>query len=128
MVAGPTPRTGSLVQTVQGLIGTFYRGDPLLLAGTDFPVSRPLWKNFSRKIVRSFGMMSVNRTLSYLRKKWSRRLFSSFPIGRRYFMFTSMHRALLSSLSLRSQEKDTLTTHSPLQVGNSQMRNTTTPP
>ena len=32
MVAGPTPRTGSLFQTVQGLIGTFYRGDPLLLS------------------------------------------------------------------------------------------------
>ena len=39
MVAGPTPRTGSLFQMVQGLIGTFYRGDPLLLVGTDFPVN-----------------------------------------------------------------------------------------
>ena len=37
MVAGPTPRTGSLFQMVQGLIGTFYRGDPLLLAGHIFP-------------------------------------------------------------------------------------------
>ena len=37
MVAGPTPWMGSLFQTVQGLIGTFYRGDPLLLAGQIFP-------------------------------------------------------------------------------------------
>ena len=36
-VAGPTPRMGSLLQTVQSLIGTFYRGDPLLLAGRIFP-------------------------------------------------------------------------------------------
>ena len=37
MVAGPTPRTGSLLQTVQSLIGTFHQGDPLLLAGQIFP-------------------------------------------------------------------------------------------
>ena len=36
VVAGPTPRTGSIFQTVQGLIGTFYRGYPLLLAGQIF--------------------------------------------------------------------------------------------
>ena len=45
VVAGPTPRTGSLHQTVQSLIGTFYQGDPLLLAGPIFPsVSKePVW-------------------------------------------------------------------------------------
>ena len=40
MVVEPTPRMGSLVQTVQGLIGTFYRGDPLLLAGQIFPSTK----------------------------------------------------------------------------------------
>ena len=36
-VAGPTPQTESLFQTVQGLIGTFYQGDPLHLAEQIFP-------------------------------------------------------------------------------------------